>query len=87
VDAEMKASSEAKPGLAHGISWSYKRSLLDELVYTLTKATSGGLLEVAMKSSVALARNAKVKLNGANAKGNVVAFAKPPQGVLTHLLL
>jgi len=83
----MKASSEAKPGLAHGISWSYKRSLLDELVYTLTKATSGGLLEVAMKSSVALARNAKVKLNGANAKGNVVAFAKPPQGVLTHLLL
>jgi len=87
VDAEMKASSEAKPGLAHGISWSYKRSLLDELVYTLTKATSGGLLEVAMKSSVALARNAKVKLNGANAKGNVDAFAKPPQGVLTHLLL
>ncbi len=83
----MKASSEAKPGLAHGISWSYKRSLLDELVYTLTKATSRGLLEVAMKSSVALARNAKVKLNGANAKGNVVAFAKPPQGVLTHLLL
>jgi hypothetical protein len=86
VDAEMKASGEAKPGSAHGISWSYKRSLLDELVYTLTKATSGGLLEVAMKSSVALARNAKVKLNGANAKGDV-AFTKPPQGVLTHLLL
>ncbi len=24
VDVEMKASGEAKPGLAHGISWSYK---------------------------------------------------------------
>ncbi len=30
-----------------------------------------------MKSSVALAGNAKVKLNGANAKGDVVASAKP----------
>ncbi|CAM6062401.1 unnamed protein product [Sphagnum tenellum] len=87
VDAEMKASSEAKPGSGHGIFWSYKQSLLHELVYILTKAVSGRLLKVAMKSSIALAGNAKVKLNGANVKGDVVAFAKPPQGVLTHLLL
>jgi hypothetical protein len=78
VDAEMKTSSEAKSGSSHGISWSYKHSLLDEFVYTLTKAASGGLLEVAMESSVALARNAKVKLNGANARGDPIASAKPP---------
>ncbi len=41
---------------------------------------------MAMKSFVALAGNAKVMLNGANAKGDVVC-AKPPQGVLTHLLM
>jgi hypothetical protein len=58
-----------------------------EPVHILTKAAFGGLPEVAMKSSVALAGNAKVMLNGANARGNVVAFAKPLQGVLTHLLL
>ncbi len=56
-------------------------------MHILTKAAFGGLPEVAMKSSVAFAGNAKVMLNGANARGNVVAFAKPLQGVLTHLLL
>jgi len=39
-----------------------------------------------MKSFVALVGNAKLMLNGANAKGDV-ASTKPPQGVLTHLLL
>jgi hypothetical protein len=48
-----------------------------ELVHTLTKATFGGLPKVAMKNYVALVGNAKVMLNGANARGNVVAFAKP----------
>ncbi len=47
-------------------------------MYTLTKAASGGLPEVAMKSFITLAGNAKVMLNGANVKGNVIAFAKPP---------
>jgi hypothetical protein len=56
-------------------------------VHALTKAASGGLPKVAMKSFVALARNAKVMLNGANAKGDVAASAKPLQGVLTRLLL
>ncbi len=83
----MKAFGETKPCSSHGISWSYKQSLPTEPMHTLTNATSGGLLEVAMKSSVALVRNAKVMLNGANARANVVAFAKPPHGVLTHLLL
>jgi hypothetical protein len=40
-----------------------------------------------MKSSVALVGNAKVMLNGANAKGDVIACAKPPQGVVTYLFL
>jgi hypothetical protein len=31
--------------------------------------------------------SAKVMLNGANARGDVVAYAKPPHDVLTHLLL
>jgi hypothetical protein len=78
MDVEMRASSEAKPGSSHGISWSYKQSLLAELVHTLTKAASGGLPEVAMKSSITLAGNAKVMLNGANARGDVAASAKPP---------
>jgi hypothetical protein len=56
-------------------------------VHILRKATSGRLPKVAMKSFIALARNAKVMLNGANAKGDVAASAKPPQGVLTHLLI
>jgi hypothetical protein len=60
MDAEMKASREAKPGLGHGISWSYKHSLLAEPVHTLTKATFRGLLEVAMKSFIALVGNANV---------------------------
>ncbi len=81
----MKASSEAKLGSSHGISWSFKQSLPAEHVHTLTKVTSGGLPELAMKNSVALVGNAKVMLNGANARGDV-AFAKPLQGVLTHLL-
>jgi hypothetical protein len=76
----MKASREAKPGSGHGISWSYKQSSPAEPVHTLTKAASGGLPEVAMKSSVALAGNAKVTLNGANAGGEAAASAKPPQG-------
>jgi hypothetical protein len=46
VDVEMKASGEAKPSSGHGISWSYKESLLHELVYILTKVASRGLLEV-----------------------------------------
>jgi hypothetical protein len=58
-----------------------------EPVHTLTKVASRGLLEVAMKSSVALAGNAKGMLNGANARGDVITSTKPPQGVLTHLLL
>jgi hypothetical protein len=58
-----------------------------EPVHTLTKAASGGLPEVAMKSFVALARNAKVMLNGANAMGDDPTSTKPPQGVFTHLLL
>jgi hypothetical protein len=82
IDAEMKASVEAKPGSGRGISWSYyKQSLPAEPVHTLTKAASGGLPEVAMKSSVALAGNAKVTSNGANAGGDAAASAKPPQGV------
>jgi hypothetical protein len=80
VDAEMKASGEAKPGSGHGISWSYKQSSPAEPVHTLTKAASGGLPEVAMKSSVALAGNAKVMSNGANAGEDAAASAKPPQG-------
>ncbi len=56
-------------------------------MHTLTKAASRGLPEVAMKSSVALVGNAKVMLNGANVRGDVGASTKPPQGVLTHLLL
>jgi hypothetical protein len=40
-----------------------------------------------MKSYVALEGNAKVMLNGANVRGDAFAFAKPPQGVLSHLLL
>ncbi len=56
-------------------------------MHTLTKAASGGLPEVAMKSFVALARNAKVMLNGANAMGDDPTSTKPPQGVFTHLLL
>jgi hypothetical protein len=87
MDAEMKAFGEAKPGSGHGIFWSYKQSLPVEPMHTLTKATSKGLPKVAMKSSVALAGDAKVMLNGANAKGDAAAFAKPPQGVLTHLFL
>ncbi len=83
----MKASGEAKPGSSHGIFWSYKQSLPVKPVHTLTKAASRGLLEVAMKSSITLAGNAKVMLNGANATGDAAASAKPPQGVLTHLLL
>jgi hypothetical protein len=46
-------------------------------MHTLTKATSRGLPKVAMKSFVALVRNAKVMLNGANARGDV-ASTKPP---------
>jgi hypothetical protein len=42
----------------------------------MTKATSGRLPEVAMKNFVALVGNAKVMLNGANTRGNVVVFAK-----------
>ncbi|CAM6008925.1 unnamed protein product [Sphagnum balticum] len=78
MDVEMKASSEAKLGSGHGISWSYKQSLLAELVHILTKAASGGLPEVAMKSFVALAGNAKVMLNGANARGDAATSAQPP---------
>ncbi len=73
----MKAFGEAKLGSGHGMSWSYKQSLPVKPVHTLTKAGSGGLLEVAMKSSIALAGNAKVMLNGANAKGNAVTSTKP----------
>jgi hypothetical protein len=40
-----------------------------------------------MKSSVALAGNAKVMLNDANAKGDATASTKAPQAVFTHLLL
>jgi hypothetical protein len=40
-----------------------------------------------MKSSIALAGNAKVMLNGANARRDATPFAKPLQGVLAHLLL
>ncbi|CAK9865402.1 unnamed protein product [Sphagnum jensenii] len=65
VDAEMKASGEAKPGSGHGISWSYKQSAA-ELVHPLTKIGSGGIPEVAVKSSGAFAGNAKVTLNGTN---------------------
>ncbi len=65
VDAEMKASGEAKPGSGHGISWSYKQSSA-ELVHPLTKIGSGGIPEVAVKSSGAFAGNAKVTLNGTN---------------------
>ncbi len=83
----MKASGQAKPSSSHGISWSYKQSLPVELVHTLIKAASGRLPEVAMKNFVALAGNAKVMLNGANARGDAATFAKPSQGVLTHLLL
>ncbi|CAM6007381.1 unnamed protein product [Sphagnum balticum] len=78
VDAEMKAFGETKPGSGHGISWSQQQSLHAEPVHILIKAPSRGLPEAAMKSSVALARNAKVMLNGAKGKGDVIASTKPP---------
>ncbi len=81
VDAEMSASSEAKPGSAgHGISWSYKQ-LPTELGHPLTKIGSGEVLEVAVKSSGAFAGNAKVAVNGANsaADGAVIKpLSVPP---------
>ncbi|CAK9196922.1 unnamed protein product, partial [Sphagnum troendelagicum] len=76
VDAEMNASSEAKPGSAgHGISWSYKQ-LPTELGHPLTKIGSGEVLEVAVKSSGAFAGNAKVAVNGANSAADA-AVIKP----------
>ncbi|CAK9196861.1 unnamed protein product [Sphagnum troendelagicum] len=76
VDAEMNASSEAKPGSAgHGISWSYNK-LPTELGHPLTKIGSGEVLEVAVKSSGAFAGNAKVAVNGANSAADA-AVIKP----------
>ncbi|CAM6035832.1 unnamed protein product [Sphagnum compactum] len=76
VDAEMNASSEAKPGsVGHGISWSYKQ-LPTELGHPLTKIGSGEVLEVAVKSSGAFAGNAKVAVNGANSAADA-AVIKP----------
>ncbi|CAM6013898.1 unnamed protein product [Sphagnum balticum] len=76
VDAEMNASSEAKPGsVGHGISWSYKQSPT-ELGHPLTKIGSGEVPEVAVKSSGAFAGNAKVAVNGANSAADA-AVIKP----------